>query len=124
MSKKQIGDVIQTLEETEKGFVQLHKEAKTALKKQDRDAYSEKLFGKARLLIQLPHRLPSEVEGIEKENWEIMLERINYFAEKAREAITSGETLALGALLIHPGQMDIENNDLQKLINELKGLQK
>jgi len=122
MSKKQIKDVIQILEDAAERFKQLHKEAKIALGKSDRDTYSKKLFGKAKLLIQLPLNLPSEVEGIEEETWKEALERIKYFAKKAEEALQSGETFALGALLIHPGQMDIENNDLQELVDQLKNL--
>lgn len=122
MSRKQIGDVIQILEEAAKRFKQLHEEAKIALGKSDKDAYSKKLFEKARLLIQLPLNLPSEVEGIEEEVWKETLELIKYFAEKAKEALQSGETFALGALLMHPGEMDIEKNDLEKLIKKLKNL--
>jgi len=122
MNKKQIGEVIQILEETAERFNQLHKEAGLALP--DRDAYGKKLFQKARLLIQLPLNLTLEVEGIEKELWKATLERINYFAKKAKEALQSGETCVLSALLVHPGHIGIENNDLQKLIDELKSLQK
>ncbi len=118
MSKKQIGDIIQIFEDAAKSFEQLHKEASLALP--DQDAYNKKLFEKAELLVQLPLRLPSEVEGIEEEVWKTTLKWIEYFARRAIEALGSRETFALGALLIHPGQMDIEDNDLQKLIGELK----
>lgn len=122
MSKKQIGDIIKILEDAAERFKQLHKEARIALGKSDRDTYSKKLFEKARLLIQLPLNLPSEVEGIEEEVWKGTLERIKYFAEKAKEALQGGETFALGALLMHPGEMDIEKNDLQELVDQLKNL--
>ncbi|KPJ55191.1 hypothetical protein AMJ47_01605 [Parcubacteria bacterium DG_72] len=118
--EKSIEDMILVLTKVSDEFKKLHQEAKLALGKGNRGISCEKLSQKAGLLVELSSSLPSRVNGIEDREWYEVLDRVRLFARQAKEAYASGETFALGSLLMHPGDLNIEHNDLQKLVDEFK----
>ena len=117
-NEKSIKDVIIILTKESDEFKKLNQEAKLAIG--SREIFTEKVCQKGGLLVELPSSLPSRVSGIGKEDWCEILDRVRLFAKQAEKAYASGETFALSSLLMHPGGLNIENNDLQKLVDELK----
>jgi len=103
-------------------FKELHLRAKSAMETPNRALYSRLIFEKARLVIGLRSLLPKEVDGIDKGHWGNVLSNIEFFAKKATIAIKSGETSIMAKLLLDPGETNIENNWLERMVNELRSL--
>lgn len=105
-------------------FKLLHMRAKSAMEKPDQKLYVRILFEKASLLIGLPSFLPDEVGGLDKDVWEKVLYNINLFVKEANNAVQSGGTAFLAKLLLPMGDINIENNSLQIMLDELKELER
>ena len=118
--KKSIEDIILILTKTSDEFKRLHEEAKLATGHGNREMSCEKLSQKAGLLVQLSSSLPLRVNGIEERKWYEILDQVHLFAKQAKEAFASGEIFVLASLLMHPGDLNIEHNDLQKLVDKFK----
>ena len=118
--KKSIEDVVLIFTKASDKFKKLHQEAKLAIG--NREVYCEKLSQKAGLLVELFPSLPTRVNGIREEEWHEVLDRVCLFAEQAKKAYNGGETFALASLLMHPGDLNIDHNYLQELVDEFKSI--
>lgn len=116
--------IIPLLELISNRFKVLHIRSKSAMEASDKKLYVRMLFEKAELLIGLPSLLPNEVSGFDGHAWEDVLENVNLFAKKADEVVRSGETAFTAGLLLPPGDINIENNYLQVMLDELKELER
>jgi len=112
--------IMPLLELVSNRFKVLHLRAKSAMEIPDRNLYAELLFEKARLLIGLPSLLAKQVDGIGKGHWGNVLNNIEFYAKKATIAIKSGGTSIMAGLLLDPGETNIENNWLERMVNELR----
>ena len=119
--ERSIEDIVLILTKASDKFKELHQEAKSATGSGDREASCEKLSQKAGLLVDLFSSLPARVNGIREEEWRGVLDKVHFFARQAKRAFSGGETFALASLLMHPGDLNIDHNDLQKLVDEFKG---
>jgi hypothetical protein len=115
--KKSIKEVSLILTRTADEFKKLHKEAKSVA---NRELTCEMLSQKAGLLVDLSSSLPLRVNGIKEGDWNEVLNQVRLFSKQAKEAFNSGETFALASLLMHPGDLNIDHNDLQKLTDKFK----
>lgn len=118
--KLQLDSDIQALREVAEQFNALEDEAKTLLDKGDAVGYTEKLRARARLLIDLPDRFASTLEGVDRETKEQILYDVSCFATAAQEALDSEGNFSLGVLLTHRGDKLGDKNDLEKLIESLE----
>ena len=114
--------VVPFLELVSSRFKVLHLRAKSAMEISDKDLYVGLLVEKANLLTGLPLLLPKQLDGCDEVHWEGVLRNIEFFAKKARDAMKSGETSILAGLLLDPGKIDIEDNWLERIVNDLKGV--
>ena len=117
-SKEGLQPVIQTLEEVAERFRALDGEAKILLASKN-TGYAEKLKARAQLLVDLPDRLASSLEGVDRETRQRILREVSYFAGAAQEALESGG-FSLEVLLTHMGDKIGDKNDLEKLSESLK----
>ena len=119
-NKEGLQSSIQILKEVVEQFDVLDDEAEILLAKEDAAGHIEKLKERAQLLIDLPNRLASFLEGIDQQTREQILYDISYFATSAQEALKRGG-LSLGALLTHKGDKAGGKNDLEQLVDSLEG---
>jgi len=117
-----IQPVLQILKETAEKFRSLDQEADNALhSKSDTATYRKKLEERAQLLINLPNRLSTVLEGIDPEKKQRIVRDIEWFATSAQEALNSDKIgFMLGVLLTHKGSEIGDNNDLEELISALE----
>lgn len=113
--KAGLQSAIQTMREVAKQFRVLDREAEILLIKKDAAGYTEKLRARAQLLVGLPDRLASSLEGVDQETRQQILDEVSYFATAAQKALESGD-LGLEVLLTHMGDKMGGKNDLEKLI--------
>lgn len=117
--KEGLHSTIQILTEVAQQFHALDSKAKILLIKKDAAGYKEKLRVKAQLLVDLPDRLASSLEGVDQETRQEILRGVSYFAASAQEALESG-VFSLGVLLTNMGDKIGGKNDLEKLIESLE----
>ena len=117
--KEGLQPAVQTLREVAKQFNALDSEADILLAKKDAVGYTDKLKERASLLVSLPDRLTSSLEGVDQEIKQQILREVSYFATAAQEALKSGN-FSLGVLLTHMGGKIGDKNDLEKLIESLE----
>ncbi|MDD4607380.1 MAG: hypothetical protein PHS07_03585 [Patescibacteria group bacterium] len=121
VENESIQPVLQILKETAEKFRSLKQEADTALhSKEDTTTRQQKLEERAQLLINLPNRLSTVLEGIDPEKKQRIMRDIEWFATSAQEALdTDKNGFTLGVLLTHKGSKIGDNNDLEELISAL-----
>jgi len=117
---KEKDTVVQILEETAKKFRSLYIEARSVLAEKDVDGWETKLKERGRLLIDLPNSLAPVLENMEPELKTKILYKISSFADIAEKALSENNTFGLSAILTKMGQKENENNDLEKLIKDIK----
>lgn len=102
-------------------YRQLHTEARQAiLGRGDNVIYRQNLLMSAALIANLPQNLEEIVRlGDEVVSREV-LERIRSFALMAEEAMTEGDTFAMGVLLSPRGSKRGDENLLEQLIRSLE----
>lgn len=118
--KERLRSVVQILREVAEQFHALDGEAEILLAKKDVERYTEKLKERAQLLVDLPDRLASTLEGVDRETKQLILRSVSYFATAAQEALNRKGTFSLGELLTHKGDKVGDKNDLENLIASLE----
>jgi len=117
--KEELQSAIQILKEVAEQFDVLDDEAKILLAKEDAAGYTEKMKEKAQLLVDLPNRLSSSLEGVDQKTREQILYDVSYFTTSAEEALGRGG-LSLELLLQPPSGKAGGKNDLEQLIDLLE----
>lgn len=116
--KEGLQSAIQILKEVAEQFHTLDDEAEILLVKEDAAGHIEKMKERAQLLVDLPDRLASSLEGVDQETREQILYDVSYFANSAKEALNRGG-FNLEVLLKHKGDKAGGKNDLEQLIDSL-----
>lgn len=120
--KESLKPVLQILKETAEKFHSLDQEADVALQsKRDTATYQQKLEERAQLLINLPNRLSTMLEGVGSEKKQRIVRDTEWFATSAQEALDTDKSgFALGVLLTHKSSKSGDKNDLEELISVLE----